>query len=178
MIGVDFRTPGIGERAARTVAAAFERARRFRAGLIIAAALSACVGSECVRLGSALHDLQRLERRRETLAADVQRVHTRVRMAREKRAMLVNVLARRRSNVDLASRIATAGDVLAPSMALVHLSAAPEGFDLEGRGTNVSEIRLSLAKLEAVFDRPAIFELRRDDAEANVLSFHVGIPNK
>ncbi len=153
MIGVDFRTPGAAEQLQGAVARLLGRARAFRLGLLVIGMLFAFVGVEVVRLGSALHNVQDLERRRDALMLDVQNMRARVKAIRDRRIALLTALARRRSNADLAARIASASDLLATSMALTQLRAAPEGLDIEGRGTNLTDIRASLGRLESTFDR-------------------------
>ena len=178
MIGVDFRNPGLVERFRSTVAVFVGRARTFRSGLLIIGVLFAFIGLEAVRFGSVLHNMHVLERRRDALRLEVQNMETRIKAIRERRTALLNALARRRSNADLAAKIAAVSDLVSNSMGLTHLRAAPDGFDIEGRGTNLTDIRISLARLESSFDRPATFELRRDEMAPGAVSFHFDIANK
>ena len=63
-------------------------------------------------------------------------------------------------------------------MALTQLRAAPDELDIEGRGTNLIDIRASLGRLESTFDRSAVFELRRDEIVPDAVSFHFDIAGK
>lgn len=178
MIGVDFRNPGAVERLQGAASGLFARARTFRFGLLVMGLLFAFVGLEVLRLAIALHGVRELEKQRDTLMLGVQTMQTRVKAIRDRRTALLTALARRRSNADLAARIATASDLLATSMALTQLRAAPEELDIEGRGTDLTDVRASLGRLELTFDRPATFELRRDEVVKSALSFHFDIANK
>lgn len=178
MIGVDFRNPGAAEQLQGAARRLLGRARSFRTGLFVIGLLFVFVGIEVSRLIGALHNVQELERRRDVLMLDVQNMQARVKAIRDRRTGLTTALERRRSNADLAARIASASDLLATSMALTQLRVAPDGFDIEGRGTNLSDIRASLWRLESRFDKSATFEFRRDDVVRNALSFHVDIASK
>lgn len=178
MIGVDFRTVGTAEQVWRALLRVIGRVRLFRTGLLAASMLFAFVGVETIRLAGALHTVHELELRRDTLAVDVQKMQARVKEVRDRRAALLSILARRRSNAELAARIAATSDVLASSMALIQLRVAPDGFDIEGRGTSLTDIRASLGRLETIFNRPATFELRRDEVVPSAISFHFDIASK
>ncbi len=178
MIGVDFRNPGVTEQLRRGTARLLGRVRTFQTGLLVAAMLVAFVGIDVIRLGSALHYVHDLEMRHVALVLDVQNMEARVKAIRDRRTALMTALARRRSNAELAVKIADTSNLLATSMALTQLRAAPDGLDIEGRGTNLTDIRASLGRLESTFDRPATFELRRDDMVPSAVSFHFDIASK
>jgi len=178
MIGVDFRDHGVVEQLQAALTRALQRARTFRAGLLVFGVLFAFVGVEVVRLGYSMHNVRELERQRDILARDVQKMQAHVKAVRDQRTALLVALARRRSNIDLAEKIAATSDLLASSMALTQLRASPDGFDIDGRGTSLTDIRASLGRLESTFDKPATFELRRDDIVQSALSFHFDIATK
>jgi hypothetical protein len=178
MISVDFRNPGAAEQLRVAVTRLLGRARAFRAGLLATGMLFAFVGLEAIRLGSALHNVHELDRRRAALMLDVQNMQARVKAIRDRRTALLTALARRRSNADLAAKIVAASDLLATSMALTQLRAAPDGLDIEGRGTSLTDIRASLGRLESTFDRPATFELYRDEIVPSAVSFYLDIASK
>jgi hypothetical protein len=178
MIGVDFRDRGAVEQLQIALSRALERARMFRVGLLVFGVLFAFVGIESIRLGCAVHSVRDLERQRDILALDVQKMQSRIKEVRDRRAALLAALARRRSNRDLAEKIAATSDLLATSMALTQLRVAPDGFDIDGRGTSLGDIRASLVRLESTFDKPATFELRRDEVVQSALSFHFDIATR
>jgi len=178
MIGVDFRNRGPAEQVQEAITGLFVRARTFRSGLIVIGILFAFVFFEAIRLTSALSNMQELERQRDVLRIKVQNIQIQVKAISDRRAALLAALERRRSNVDLATTIAAASDLVATSMALTQLRVAPGGFEVEGRGTNLTDIRASLARLESMFDGSATFELNRDEMGSSAVSFRFDIVRK
>lgn len=178
MIGVDFREPSLGEHVQLGFTAVLRRARYLGPTLIVFGLLSIFLGVEALRLWDAVRAARLLEDRRETLAHAVHSAHVRIDAVQARRTALLGAQALRRSSVLLAARIATVSDLLGSTMALTQLRTTPGGFDIEGRGTDLIDIRASLARLESGLAVPATFELRRDAIEPNALSFHFGFASK
>jgi hypothetical protein len=84
----------------------------------------------------------------------------------------------RRSNAKLATTVAELADLLAPTIAVTTLRGLADGIDVEGRGTNIGDVRVSLARLQARLGAPAAFEMRREDGSQDVVSFHLEIEAK
>lgn len=178
MIGVDFRNPGALERLQHLIAGTLEQSRRVRASLFLMSALIVFVGIEAIRLFAALHAVHELEFRRDLSMEHLRAMQTRVRTIEERRQSLLAGLRLRRSNAELATRVAELADLLAPTIAVTSLRGLANGIDVEGRGTSLADIRASLARLQAKLDAPAAFEVHREDGSQGVISFHLEIEAK
>ena len=96
----------------------------------------------------------------------------------ERRRSLLTGWRLRRSNAELATTVAELSDLLAPTIALTTLRGISNGIDVEGRGTNLGDVRVSLARLQAKLGAPAAFDLRREEGSQDVVSFHLEIEAK
>lgn len=178
MIGVDFRSPGTLERIQHIVAEMLDRSRMVRASLLVIGAFLVLIGIESIRLFGALHAVHDLEYRNDLSTERLRTMQSHVRTIEERRRSLLAGLQLRRSNAELATRVAELADLLAPTIALTTLRGLANGIDVEGRGTNLADVRASLARLQAKLSAPAAFEMHREDGVQSVISFHLEIEAK
>jgi hypothetical protein len=178
LIGVDFRSPGTLERTQHILAEMLERSRKVRASLLVVGAFLVLIGIESIRLVGALHAVHDLDYRKNLSTERLRAMQSRVRTIEERRRSLLTGLKLRRSNAELATRVAELVDLLAPTIAVTTLRGLANGIDVEGRGTNLADVRVSLARLQAKLGEPAAVEVRREDGGQGVISFHLEIEAK
>jgi len=165
---------------ARILHDAARRLRSAGSALRIWAALSAVViaaiAIEASRLNAALDDASRMEQRREALAQRVATESKAASLVARKRKELLNMLATRRSAVLDAAAIVRIGNAVSRSVALTALRHLPDGFVLEGKTKNISDVSLTLRRLasSAQESSPA-FELRSESGSAGVISFEIAV---
>jgi hypothetical protein len=119
-----------------------------------------------------------LEYRKDLSTERLRTMQSHVRTIEERRRSLLAGLKLRRSNAELATRVAELADLLAPTIALTTLRGLANGIDVEGRGTNLADLRSSLARLQEKLRAPAAFEMHREDEGQSVISFHLEIEAK
>jgi hypothetical protein len=178
MIGVDFRDPGAVERIQHLLAEMLERSRRVRTLLLAMGAFVLLIVIESIRLLGTLHVAHDLERQKDISTERLRAMQTRVRAIEERRRSLLTGWRLRRSNAELATTVAELSDLLAPTIAVTTLRGISNGIDVEGRGTNLGDVRVSLARLQAKLGAPAAFDLRREEGSQDVVSFHLEIEAK
>jgi len=177
MIAVDFRSPGILERLQSTIGSVLKQSGQLRASSLVMGAFLVLIGIEVARVMAALHATHELEHRKDLSTERLRAMQTQVRTIEERRRWLLTALKLRRSNAELAQKVAELGDLLAPTIAVTSLRGLTNGIDVEGRGTSLSDVRLSLARLQVKLGAPAAFEVHRDDG-GSVISFHLEIQAK
>lgn len=143
---------------------------------VLCVVVASVIALELSRLDAALSDASRVEQRRDALAERVSARNKTATSVAHSRTDLLNMLVIRRNAVLNAAAIVRIGNAASPNVALTALRHLPDGFAIEGKTKEISDVGLTLRRLASVArESRTTFELRRENGSSGAVTFEIAV---